>query len=326
MYETQRYSYEMSQEWDDLVQDSDVSHFMFHRKFIEYHKDRFHDHSLLILKNNKIIGCLPANEKENCLYSHQGLSFGGLILGKKYNRAENIVHILDGILQYALDNNFHSLIYKCIPAIYHKRNAFADYYALRQRAILNETCDLSSTICLQNDFSFSTLRKRNVKKAEKQQFCIELHSDAWEAYWQVLSDRLRLRFDKKPVHTISEIQMLKDIFPENIHLACINDSQTQNVLAGVVMFLVNGVAHAQYIAVNTEYEDLGPLDLLFSKLIGYYKNMNFKYFDFGISTEAGGDFLNTGLAAFKEGFGATSTITQCLTIDLKRSLQYANKN
>ena len=55
--------------------------------------------------------------------------------------------------------------------------------------------------------------------------------------------------------------------------------------------------------------------MLFAHLIeGEYKSC--RYFDFGISTEKGGAYLNTGLLSQKEGFGARGVIYETYRIDL----------
>ncbi len=46
---------------------------------MDYHSDRFNDHSLVFTRKNRLIGLLPANIKDEALYSHGGLTFGGII-------------------------------------------------------------------------------------------------------------------------------------------------------------------------------------------------------------------------------------------------------
>ena len=60
------------------------STFLFHRDFMDYHQDRFDDYSLLIFKKEKLIAVFPANKIDEILYSHQGLSYGGLVFYKKH--------------------------------------------------------------------------------------------------------------------------------------------------------------------------------------------------------------------------------------------------
>ncbi len=49
-------------------------------------------------------------------------------------------------------------------------------------------------------------------------------------------------------------------------------------------------------------------------ITSYYEK---KYFDFGISTEKEGHFLNEGLIAFKESFGGSAVIHDFYEISVK---------
>jgi len=66
---------------------------------MEYHNDRFEDYSLLIHKNNKLVAVLPANKKEGTVYSHQGLTYGGLVISSKIKLPDYIV-LFQEVLQF----------------------------------------------------------------------------------------------------------------------------------------------------------------------------------------------------------------------------------
>ena len=55
---------------------------------MDYHSDRFRDYSLMVYKNEKIITLLPANRVGDTLYSHQGLTYGGLIYDKHFKTTD----------------------------------------------------------------------------------------------------------------------------------------------------------------------------------------------------------------------------------------------
>ena len=65
--------------WDNFVSNSKNGVFLLNRDYMDYHSDRFRDHSLMFFKNEKLIGLMPANEHNNALNSHEGLTFGGII-------------------------------------------------------------------------------------------------------------------------------------------------------------------------------------------------------------------------------------------------------
>ena len=72
--------------------------------------------------------------------------------------------------------------------------------------------------------------------------------------------------------------------------------------------------HTQYLAANEDARENGGLDLVISELLDLFKDK--KYFDFGISTENMGRFLNQGLIAQKEGFGGRTVAYQTREIEL----------
>lgn len=81
-----KYTSEHYNLWNDFVADAKNATFLFHRDFMEYHSDRFEDYSLLIFDEKENLKALfPANRIENDLFSHQGLTYGGLILDEKAN-------------------------------------------------------------------------------------------------------------------------------------------------------------------------------------------------------------------------------------------------
>ena len=310
----------MMEVWNDLIENSDCPHFMFNRDFMDYHSDRFQDYSLLVKKDESVIACMPANILDDVLYSHQGLSFGGLLINKKYNRAINVKDIIRTIIEFAYQHGVSKLIYKFVPSIYHLRPSCADYYALRLYSVCNEVCHLSSTLVLLNELRLNSLRKRNIKKAIRNNLCTIIDSHRWDDYWEILKNRLLDKHNTYPVHTINEIKSLNKKFPEKLKLSVVIDDSSE-VVAGIVMFESCRVAHAQYIAIASSSEKMGALDILFSELLNYYRENYFMYFDFGISTEDDGGYLNEGLCSFKEGFGATSTLTHTFEVDIRRSLQ-----
>ena len=60
---------------------------------------------------------------------------------------------------------------------------------------------------------------------------------------------------------------------------------------------------------------MGVADLVFDSIITHYSTRK-KYFDFGISTEKGGSYLNRGLAAYKESFGARAIMYDTYEVDV----------
>ena len=78
-----KYSSNFKSSWDDFIDASKNATFLLKRDFIEYHKKRFQDYSLLFFNEKELVGLLPANIVADKIFSHQGLSYGGLVLSPK---------------------------------------------------------------------------------------------------------------------------------------------------------------------------------------------------------------------------------------------------
>ena len=95
--------------------------------------------------------------------------------------------------------------------------------------------------------------------------------------------------------------MLHQRFPQQIKLWVAKEDGV--TIGGTVLYVTDRVVHAQYIAASPRGRDIHALDLLFQVVIRQALEQH-PYFDFGISTEHQGTFLNEGLIYQKEGFGA----------------------
>lgn len=306
MITIERYTEVNKTEWNNFVSSSKNGIFFFNRDFMDYHSDRFQDHSLIFRKDNNIIALLPANEKANQLISHGGLTFGGIISNSEMTTSMMIM-IFDELKIYCLGKNFTKLVYKVIPNIYHILPAEEDLYALfRHRANLVRR-DVTTVIKAGHMTAYQQRRIRSIKKAVGAHTVIKEaeNNSEWESYWKILTDVLENRHQVKPVHTLEEILKLKILFPDNIKLMLsLNENK---INAGVVLFIHDQNIHAQYICVNDEGRNLGSLDMLFDMIIKTAQEKQ-KHFDFGISTESNGTVLNEGLIDQKEGFGGRSVV------------------
>jgi hypothetical protein len=128
---------------------------------------------------------------------------------------------------------------------------------------------------------------------------------------------LRTRYAATPVHSVAEITMLAERFPENIKLFAVY--KQQEMLAGSVVYESAVVAHTQYIAVSETGKKISALDLLVDTLFNHYCSDK-KYLDFGISTEDGGRRLNAGLIENKQSFGGRAVVHDFYEFDVGNNL------
>ena len=84
-----RYNDSLINEWNAIISNSKNGTFLLNRNFMDYHKERFNDCSLMFVnEKDKFIACLPANydTESRTVYSHQGLTYGGFNDPKSHNR------------------------------------------------------------------------------------------------------------------------------------------------------------------------------------------------------------------------------------------------
>lgn len=300
------YKPEMKEQWNTFVRSAKNGLFMFERDFMDYHSDRFHDHSLMLIDDaEKLLAVLPANVKGDTLYSHQGLTFGSFVTNTAM-RTSTMLDAFSMLKTHMIENGLKALIYKAIPHIYHRQPAQEDLYALYRMNAQLIRVDVTTTVNMKDRISFSDLRKRGAKKATKAGVVFAESRD-YSAYMALLGQTLAERHEAKPVHSADEINLLASRFPERIRLFVA--TKDAEMLAGTIVFEYDQLVHAQYIAASSAGRELGALDLVFVELIeNVFKNK--LYFDFGISTEDAGRTLNSGLINQKEGFGGRAVCHQ----------------
>ncbi len=295
----ERYTPEKQSAWNAHVESARNSHFMHKRNYMDYHADRFADHSLIFTEENgEYLAILPMSEQEKTLHSHQGLTFGGLILGHSV-RSGAILEMFALLNTYASERGFSRIVYKAMPYIYHQAPTGEDEYALFRQGARLFRVDISTTVDFAYPLPFSSLRSRGAKKALKAGIAVR-RSEDFSAFHGILSRILQDKYEARVTHSEQELVMLASRFPDNIKL--FGAYAGEEMVAGVIIFETATVAHAQYIGASDAGREAGALDLIFSTLIQEtFKHK--RYFDFGISTEDAGKTLNENLIAQKEGFG-----------------------
>ncbi len=298
MITIKRYNQNDAAAWDAFVDASKNGTFMLKRGYMDYHADRFADHSLIFYHDEELVALLPASQHGEELRSHGGLTYGGMITNRKMT-VQLMLSLFDTLREYMQENTIARVIYKRVPSIYYTYPSDEDLYALfRNNAALTRR-DISSTIYLPDQIRFSERRRRGVKNAVKNNIIVKESQD-YDRYIEMLSKILAKYHDAKPVHTVAELRLLADRFPENIKLYAAY--QDERMIAGVVIYETPKVAHTQYIANSEEGRQCGALDAVMDYLINECYSDK-KYFDFGISTENEGRFLNEGLISQKQEFG-----------------------
>jgi hypothetical protein len=303
-YTVKRYQESDYNSWNTFVTQAKNATFLFHRDFMEYHKSRFEDYSLMVFDGEKLIAILPANRVGEIVYSHQGLTYGGL--GYKENlKLASVIQVFKAVLFYMDKNKITKIRLKTLPPIYHNKPAEELNYALFLADAQLIRRDTLAVIDLSKPFQFSKIRKRGIQKGLSNDLIIK-EENSFESFWnQILIPNLESRHNAEPVHTLEEIQLLKRDFSTNIRQ--FNVYFKDEIVAGTTIFESQNVAHCQYISKYEEQENLGSLDFLYDYLISNVFAHK-RFFDFGISNENQGKTLNNGLSYWKESFGANIVV------------------
>lgn len=318
-FHVEQYTLQKKSYWDAFVKTSKNGTFLFQRDFMDYHQDRFADFSLMVYKKNKLVAVFPANRDEKTIYSHQGLTYGGLVFSPKI-KFELVLGIFQALLRFLVDKNIKTIYIKPVPKIYHSYPSDElDYLLFLVKAKLVRS-ELSATIFNRKPLKIQANRLEGVKKAQKKKLRIQKEKD-FELFWnKILIPNLMRQHGTKPVHSAEEIKMLAENFPDQIHQFNVYDNKT--IVGGVTIFETETVAHTQYISADENRQQLGTLDFLFEHLIEEEFTEK-TYFDFGTSNENQGGNLNQGLLYWKECFGARGIVQNLYEID---PAKYSNLN
>lgn len=271
---------------------------------MEYHKDRFEDFSLIVEEDRKWIAVLPANRVGDTLFSHQGLTYGGLVYDEKL-KLVSVINAFREILKYLNSNGIETLMVKELPLIYADFFSQELSYALFTAGSRLVRRDALAVVELGKPIRLSKDRKEGISRGLKNNLVVKEDAD-FDSFWNaILIPNLETKHQATPVHSLKEIKLLHSRFPQNIRQ--FNVYENGQIVAGTTIFETKNVAHSQYISGNPNKNELGSLDFLHHYLmIEVFKDKN--YFDFGISNESQGKKLNSGLSYWKESFGANTVV------------------
>ncbi|WP_430412191.1 FemAB family protein [Kordia sp.] len=274
---------------------------------MEYHKDRFEDHSLILFKKGKPIALFPANQRENVLYSHQGLTFGSLIVSKN-SGAHEVYQLLEVLIDYAKNEGFKEIIVKAIPPIYFTKQTGELLYFLTIKGEL-QSRNLVLAIDYTKPLRIHKTKRKHYEKNKSIGFEIEETSNFTTFWNDVLQPKLDSKYNAKPVHSLAEITKLQNEFPSNI--IQYNVKLEGEILAGITIFKHKKVVKSQYGATTVKGESLRALEYLFMYLIEKFKDEEMHYFSMG-TVDADNELgYNPGLLKQKEELGCV-----CFTQDI----------
>lgn len=289
--------------WNEFIKNSKNGIFMFDRNFMDYHSDRFNDFSLMFYNDDKLAAVMPLSVHGDEVRSHGGLTYGGIICDNSMKQ-HRMLEIFECLKSFLKNNGIKKLLYKTLPSIYHKQPSEEDLYALFANGAKLVRRDISTTINLKDPIKPEKGRKAQISRAKREGVTVEESTD-FETFIELENKILSEYHNTTAVHSAEELRLLKSAFENRIKLYV--GKLNNKIIAGTVIFIYDNVVHTQYMAADETARTLGGLDLVIRTLTEKYKEEK-TYFDFGISTENNGTFLNRGLIAQKESFGGRGIV------------------
>ncbi len=298
MFTIKRYTSADERTWNAYVATARNATFLFNRGYMDYHADRFKDHSLLFYVGNKLHSLLPAHENGEHFCTHRGLTYGGLIMNMDVTSAD-VVQLFVELNDYLRAHGFRHVLYKPVPWVYHQVPSEEDLYPLFWQCHARVTSrDVGTAVALQQHIRWRRLRRRSLKHAQEASVVVE-RSEDFASFWQILIDNLQSNYGVSPVHSLDEIELLHSRFPQQLVLY--TAKLDGEVIGGLVVYLSPQVVHAQYSSATPQGKELGAMDALYDYVM-YHEYPQYQYLDFGRSTEGDGSILNATLVSQKEGF------------------------
>ena len=233
------------------------------------------------------------------IYSHQGLTYGGLLI-EHSTRLVEVVESLKAILHYYEQERIEWVQLRTIPSVYREDHSDEMSYLLFKTEAQMLRCDVLA-IVKPDQANYSRDRKAGIKRGEKHGLIVKEEEDLSGFWNDLLIPMLKSKYKTKPVHSLEEIMHLKGHFPKKIRQ--FNVYHEDKMVAGTTIFETTMVARSQYISSDDSKNNLGSLDWLHHQLL---ENVfaDKPYFDFGASNLDSGQKINDGLLYWKEGFGS----------------------
>jgi hypothetical protein len=300
--------------WNTFVSTAYNATFLFHRDFMEYHQDRFDDFSLLVFDKTKLIAILPANRVDYKVYSHQGLTYGGLVYASKL-KIEKIETILDLLFDFFKSKRIEYFYLHPIPSFYlGQGNAAIDFFLMKKGAQLYRK-EMNMVAHLPQEIPISKSKLKHFRRTELLGLRV-VEETNFQPFWEkILEPRLVEKYDAKPVHSLAEIQLLHERFPQNIKQFSVY--LEDKIVAGITIFEFENGVKSQYGATSKKGEKYRALDFLFISLLDIFQKRGKLFFDMGIVNDAGEKGFHSGLLQQKEELGCTVWSQDFYKISLK---------
>lgn len=309
-----KYSKEYYEKWNKFCLDDSVNGtFLQTKRFLNYHpQERFEDASILFIEKGNIVAVCPAccalDEKDKIYYSHQGSTYGGLVIHEKYYKTERLFELIDCFETYLREEQYTKVILKITPDILCTENSELLQFCLMKKKYMQEVY-LNTYIDFEHYKNnvvgnFEQGRRTHVNNCIKKGLnTIAINEEEEiEEFYALLCDTLS-KYNKLPVHTLDEMLLLKEILKDEIGF--FGTYMDNRLVGGAMMFYFEKTkcAHSQYLTADPKLQKLSPMSFVYYSMIEQAKSAGYKYISWGISSNHD-ESINYGLTRAKEAYGS----------------------
>lgn len=314
------YENQFEDAWEDIVLETGRYPSVLSQRFLQYHKDRFNDQSLVFVdsESNYVHGVLPAAEHisdKKLVVSHPGTTFGGLLT--RNSAPSSLWQMFIEAVHQFRNRGYSHFLYKPVPSIFSIQPDETDIrigfsYGTPQRL------DLWSVINLTTRFRFHQKRRASIKAALRKGVSIRIAESEvdWENFYSILLSTLQDRHGAKPVHSLHELLELNNRLGKGSTLWLAEDKDNALIAGTWIIDYGQNVWHTQYISSSPKGRSLSAVDALLAHVIDIAMKQQCRIFSFGINTQADGWSYNETLMKQKLRFGGGLVLHPHFNFDL----------
>jgi hypothetical protein len=274
----------------------------------------------MFYKNDKLKAVLPCalykKEDKVILHSHPRSTYGGFIMDNS-SGVEEAMEIVGSTVTFARTNGVNEIIVRNPFRIFQQVPSDETDYAMWYHGFVLKSRELECAVKLDEHAAqrYENGARYNIKKAVK---TVEIKETGDLAgFWEMLTTNLMEKHGSKPVHTLDQFLLLKELCGED-KFKLVGGFIEGKLVCAVLLFVCRPmVLHAQYIASNSAYQDIRPLNAVIDHIIKWGHEQGFSYFNLGTANEEAGRKINFGLFHFKEGFGGRGILRETMHLIIK---------
>ena len=288
-------------DWDALVAIAHNGHLMARTGFFRYHADRFVDASLFFKRGKKPLGVLPANRVGDVIWSHQGVSFGGLILHPRTHFG-HVEAAVEALMEHLRAAGIQKLMYRPAPHPYQVFPREEDVFFLEQAGAKRVDTKLHSmVICGEPSALRAKTWNNTLKRPKEAGVTVRMGEDAdLPAVWAMIEQALA-RHEQTAVHSQDDIALLRSRFPKEV-LIMLAESAEGELLAGQILFRDGRALTLMYLGDNQQGRELSANTLLQDHVLCAEENVGFWY-DLGQWCDTNSREGSDSLLQYKEASG-----------------------